>query len=322
MKRIYIPIMVLFIVASCTSSKKTQADVFASEEHTLDQQGIVPDTFVLPAIPATITQPNARSEYLSMHFWDRFDFKNRELIDRTNITEQALVDYINVLNYIPQDKVPQSIAYTLKKAEADSAVYLYFTTLFDKYLYNPNSPFRNEEFYIPVLENAIKSPMLSDANKSKYDFQLEMARKNRVGEKAADFSYTLASGHKARLHAIASEYLLMLFIDPDCETCKTAVEHLNQSQAIKNALSMNSPGRTMLSIITIYPDGNVGEWKAHLKSLPDKWINAYDAEMDITKKKRYEIKAYPTIYLLDKDKKVILKDATAEMAESFFAQPH
>ncbi|HBK95202.1 MAG TPA: DUF5106 domain-containing protein, partial [Porphyromonadaceae bacterium] len=42
----------------------------------------------------------------------------------------------------------------------------------------------------------------------------------------------------------------------------------------------------------------------------------------ITKQKLYDIKAIPTLYLLDKDKKVILKDTSIEAIESFFAKPN
>jgi hypothetical protein len=41
--------------------------------------------------------------------------------------------------------------------------------------------------------------------------------------------------------------------------------------------------------------------------------------MAITRERLYDIKAIPTIYLLDSDKKVLLKDSSIEAVESFFS---
>ncbi len=40
-----------------------------------------------------------------------------------------------------------------------------------------------------------------------------------------------------------------------------------------------------------------------------RWINGYDKELTVLERELYDLKAMPTLYLLDKDKKVLLKDA-------------
>lgn len=303
---------------ACTSSKKTQTDA-SQEEIEAKLQTIVPDTFVLPEIPGTIANADDRAKYLVMHFWDRFDFGNRELIQKPHITEQAFVDYINILTYVPAQSVDESVVYTLEKAEADSSMYFHFVSLFEKYFYDPNSPFRNEAFYIPVLRQVVKSEVLTPEMKSPYEFQLEMAGKNNVGQMANDFRYTLVSGHSSNLYSIKSEYILLMFSNPECSTCMSVTSQLNQSVAIQGALSRNSQGRTMLTIMTLYPDNNIDEWRSHLSELPPDWLHTYDNGMEITHKKLYDIKAIPTLYLLDKNKKVILKDTSVGAIESFFS---
>lgn len=76
----------------------------------------------------------------------------------------------------------------------------------DKYLYDPNSPIRNEEFYIPVLECMVTSPLLDDTGKIRPRDRLALAQKNRPGTQALDFTYTLASGKQGTLHGLSADY--------------------------------------------------------------------------------------------------------------------
>jgi thiol-disulfide isomerase/thioredoxin len=310
----------LLTTISCSSSKKTQTE--ARTDFATIPQTIVPDTFVLPVIPEGLTNPDDRAQYLAMHFWDRFNFADRELIQRPDITEQAFVDYISILQYVSREDAGKSLLYTLDKAETDTAFYRHFASLFDKYLYDPNSPFRNEEFYLPVLQQLVQSPLLPEETVSRYAFQLDMALKNRIGQKANDFLYTLASGQSFSLYDLRSEYTLLMFSNPGCPTCEAVMAQLNDSKPLNDALALNSPTRTMLTVLTLYPDNDLSEWLAHLPQMPAGWVHAYDKGMEITQRRLYDIKAIPTLYLLDKEKKVLLKDTSLEAIESFFSVIH
>jgi hypothetical protein len=87
---------------------------------------------------------------------------------------------------------------------------------------------------------------------------------------------------------------------------------------VNRALSLNNPGRTMLTILTVYPDEDLDEWLAHLPKMPANWVHGYDKGMKISREKLYDIRAIPTIFLLDKDKKVILKDVSVDAVELYF----
>lgn len=296
---------------------ESMADVVETKLDTA--QVIVPDTFVLPQLPEILTDPEDRAKYLVMHYWDRFDFSNRGLISRPEITEQAFVDYINVLGYVPSENMIESIDYTLRKAATDTIMFRHFSELFEKYLYDPNSPFRNDAFYLAVLENIADSPLLNEVEKSRYGFQLEMEMKNRVGYKANDFSYTIASGSSLRLHDLRSEFTLLMFTDPGCVTCAEVTRQLNRSSVLNRVLEMNTPTRAVFTVLAVAPDSGIEEWSEHIPEIPARWIYAYDKAGEITRGRLYDIKAFPTIYLLDKDKNVILKDVSVETVESFLS---
>ena len=101
----------------------------------------------------------------------------------------------------------------------------------------------------------------------------------------------------------------------------TLTSYLDKSSFINEALSYNTPQRTMLAILSIYPDDDITSWRKYLDIMPSRWLHAYDSGMHITNKKLYDLKAIPSIYLLDKNKRVILKDTDPEILEAFFDLP-
>ena len=278
------------------------------------------NSFPLPTVPVVITDPDEAMLYLSKHFWDQFPFADTTLIDQPDITEQGFVDYIQILNQIPHSDAEKSLLSMLDKAKETPTMYVHFASLYTQYLYDPNSPFRNEELYIPVVNNLLKSGLLSEADQSVYDFHQEMIMKNRIGTKATDFVYTLANGDKKKMHALQSSYLLLYFTNPDCPACAALTQELSNSKVLWSMFSMNNPPiHNMLTVLSIYPDSNIDQWRKALPNLPQKhWVNAFDDGTVLTNKRLYDIKAIPTLYLLNKNKEIILKDTSLEGIEEYF----
>lgn len=309
MKYIYTYLFICFILfgacknSNASNSKSSSTDSVENKHDSL--------TIKLPDIPLLYTAPDQRAEYLANHYWDNFSFKDTSYIEK-DITEQAWVDYLNILHMVPLNISQESIRSTIKKAEANKKMLNDFMRMADHYLYDPNSPMRNEELYIPVLETVIASDSLLNIEKIRPKDRLEMAYKNRVGTKALDFTYTLASGKQAKMYNLKTDYILLYFHNPGCHTCEETTLMMKNSLQINHLLS-----KKKITILTVYPDAELDDWKAHLSELSNNWINGYDQDMVIMYKKLYDLKAIPTLYLLDKNKVVILKDATFEMIEEY-----
>ena len=313
-------IFLLFAFNSCgvqkTSTTNTQS--FDELENSILVQN-ANSAFPLPEIPATIKGNRERAIYLSKYYWEAFDFKDTSLISKPAITEQAFVDYIHILNYIPFNHAKRSLKILFYLAQDSPDMYAHFASLFQKYYYDAESPFRNEELYIPALDIVLKSNILLPSDQEKYDFQREMIHKNRVGTKAADFVYTLPNGDWKRMHAFKSNYTILFFTNPDSITCCDVIDEINESEILKKVFSHNSFSRNMLTVLSIYPNNNLDMWRNSLPSMPQKnCVHAYDKGQVIINKRVYDIKAIPTIYLLDKNKRIILKDTSLEEIESFF----
>lgn len=64
----------------------------------------------------------------------------------------------------------------------------------EKYFYDPNSPFRNEDLYLPVAKGLASYGGLSPERRSAYGHTASMCSLNPVGQRAADFRFSDAEG--------------------------------------------------------------------------------------------------------------------------------
>lgn len=306
--------LLLFMISACSSSRKNQGKEEAKD--------IKSKSFQMPEIPPIYTDEQERVKYLVAHYWDKFDFTDTTLIHMPEVTEQAFVNFLQVLPYVSQAEVAKGISGMLDKAlSADSLMFACFTELYDKYLYNPNSPMLNEELYIHVLNYIVNSPRISEIDKMRPAFRLEMALKNRVGSVATDFTYTLPSGKKGKLSGINADYTILFFNNPDCDACRTIKTEVETSGLMKKLLHAKSQGKQKkLVFLSVFPDPDLEIWRRMLPEQPKEWMCTYDDGQVITKERLYDLRAIPTFYLLDENKKILLKDVPFQIIEAYLNQ--
>ncbi len=274
------------------------AENTGGESAAKDTQRTFPTVKVPEMLPA-----EDRPAYLVEHYWDRFDFRDTIYCNLPDVTEQAYANFLDLLRYVDPATSQKAIGNLMRSAEADSTMFDYFISLGDKYLYDPNSPFRNDELYIPLLETVIASPLLDEAEKIRPRSQLSMALKNRLGQQATDFTYTLFDGRQGHLYGIEADYLLLFINNPDCPACKAIREEICSSPMLSEMIEKGT-----MKVLAIYPDEDITAWLNYRHNIPSTWINAYDKQLRMRDDELYDLKAIPSLYLLDRDKRVMLKD--------------
>lgn len=262
--------------------------------------------YIRPEIPQIMTEPEERAAYYVRHYWDNYSLADTAFI-HSGTTEQLYADFLDALQYVEPDVSYNALLNMMSYMEADETAYGHFCFLSEKYLYDPNSPMRNEEYYMAVLEHMIASSKLADYDKIRPADHLKQARKNRPGMTATDFTYITPQGEETRMSLLNAEFTLLFFYDPDCTNCQEQEHILSEVPLI---LDLQKEGR--LRILAIYPDENKEEWLLQSSRMPKGWILGWNKLGDIRSKLLYDIRATPTLYLLDKQKKVLLKDASLE----------
>ena len=293
-------LLLLLSIIGCTSQGDKKKDSANTPVVTN-----TPKDFERPIVPAVINNPQEQAAYLIMHFWDKFNFSDTMYCHAPNITDQAFANFINLFQHTTPEKVHEGITKMLDSALVEVVMYNYFYKLGEHYFYDPNSPMRNDEYFIPYLEHVVSSPKVVEEDKVRPSYFLNLAYKNRPGTKALNLTYTLNSGQTGSLYGISAKYTLLMFYNPDCVECQNTRAELNNSPELTAAISSGTT-----KVLAVYPDENIEIWKEHIKDIPSTWINGYDKNLSIRNNEIYDLKAIPTLYLLDKDKKVIFKDSS------------
>ncbi len=75
-----------------------------------------------------------------------------------------------------------------------------------------------------------------------------------------------------------------------------------------------------ISIIAIYAEGEKEVWNTVSNSLPSAWINGYSPENGIEQEEIYILRRTPTLYLLNADNTVALKDSSVEQIIEYISR--
>ena len=179
---------------------------------------------------------------------------------------------------------------------ADSLAYLYWG--------NPGSPYRDENRYISFLDSLLEIDSLPEVLRMRAEYRRGIAMLNRQGTIASDFRYLLRDGSESRLHDLQSPRTLLVFYDPECPHCNDILRVLAASKTINTAIAEKE-----LVVLAIYAEGKRDVWDKTCRHMPANWLVGYDLT-GILDDEIYDLPAMPTPYLLDSDKRVILKDPT------------
>ena len=175
-------------------------------------------------------------------------------------------------------------------------------------LFHPNSVHYNETLYAEFLRSMCRKMPKDAVRLTTFNYRLGLIERNAPGTKASDFEYYLKDGSRNTLlrTAVKGDRLLLLFYDPECGHCSEVTDRMRASESLHRAI-LNGK----LTLLAVYTEGNDEIWKSTLSDLPEEWLVATDREA-VRTQSLYDLKAMPSLYLLDGKKRVVLKDASFE----------
>ncbi len=260
-------------------------------------------------------------KYYKAHFWDDVNFYDERLA-RTPFFEPKLERYFDQLVYPSADSVNKEIdwmlGYASINAEMQKFLLLHFVNRYlnQKYMWE-------DAVFVNLFEKyfANKSyPWLTEQGKKIITDRAYSLMANIMGNPASDIELPNPAGKKTSLYEVAAPYVLVAIWDPTCSHCKEVLPKLDSMYKAKwkgmglkvFAMAKETEG-TKDAWLSFIKDHKLSEWthvyysKEADKARTGSGVPSYS--------QLYDVQSFPTLYLLDKDKRIIAKKVSENQVD-------
>ena len=257
-----------------------------------------------PNIPGSMPAAT-RMEFLKQHYWDKVDFTDTALL-HSNVFADKIISYLAIYqnNRFNQKQLEtefiKAVTIALGAASVNPDIYKfmldYLVGGFDKYHFDDVITYIADNFQDPFsCEDA--------ARKSSLQKKLDNFKKLAVGKTSPDIEVPDSKGNKMRLLSLRNEFILLIFWSTQCPHCTEMMPKLKafyDKQKTKR-----------LEVMAVSLDTSKASWTCFIKTEKLNWINVSELKGYFGKAEdEYNVYATPTMYLLDRDKKIIAKPIT------------
>lgn len=267
-------------------------------------------------IPVTRQDSVDNYQYYKSHYWDGVTFMD-DCVVRTPFFPVKLQHYYREVMPQDADSIIRDADFKLLLARSSPEMYKYLLNwLTDEYI-NPKY-MGQDAVFVHLFEKYHSkglSPWLNEKQMETVTRRAYMLMSNLVGEKAANLEFADTAGKITPLYEVNADYTVVVFWDPNCGHCKQEVPRVD---SFYHAL-WKAEG---VKIYAVMAEHDVDGWKKFIKEYELKdWYHVHqtlemikqDAEAQRPSfKQLYDITQTPTLYLLDKEKRIIAKKLTLE----------
>lgn len=276
------------------------------------------DPVVLNYKPKTHNDSLQNYYYYKAHYWDGITFMDDRIIRTPFFLPKLERFYREVLGQ-ESDSIIKTADYQLLLARSSPEMYKFLLNWLTDEFMNPkymglDAVFVHlfEKYHSQGLSNWLNAKQMEAVSRRAY-----MLMSNLIGAKAADLEMLDTTGKVTNLYGVAADYTVVIFWDPTCGHCKEELPRIDsvyrknwKQHHVKIYSVLSADSKTELK----------QEWLKYIgiHKLED-WINVYQskesevAEIAAQKagyRQLYDVTLTPTLYLLDKEKRIIAKKLT------------
>ena len=244
------------------------------------------------------------------HFLDGIDFNDEGTL-RVPVFHGRVMEYMERVTFQHPDSVVKSIDYILGLSKDNEEMMRYWTVFFFQHYQNTKVMGLDKAFY-HIAENYYlkgKAPWASTETLEKLEEEMDFHRENQMGMLAPRLYLLDTLLDPLILREIQAEYTVLYFYRPSCGHCKKA------SPVLLDTYHNLQPDG--VEVLGVNVDTDIEEWKEFIDELQLDWINAADPFTRSNFRRQFNVRSTPTLYILDKEKRIIAKKLGVEQVEGF-----
>lgn len=265
-------------------------------------------------------------QFSKTHYFDNIDLMDERMV-RTPFLFQRINHFITKLTAQHPDSIIQSIDTVLSKMDRTEDTYKYYLVHFlNEYAKSKIVGF--DAVYVHLALNYYKKGKAHWTDEDQLEKIISNGEKLEpllLGKIAPNIKMQTKAGEEIELHNFKSDYTVLFFWDPDCGHCKKATPKMLEFYE-----KFHSQGVDIFGICTkLVEKDKDGKWTTEgMKECweyteengTNLWLNTIDPYHRSRYKSVYDIRTTPQIYVLDKNKEIILKKVGAEQLSEVMEQ--
>ncbi|HZV71589.1 MAG TPA: redoxin domain-containing protein [Saprospiraceae bacterium] len=247
-------------------------------------------------------------EFYKAHFFDHFDLQDPRAM-RSGVIQQKIDYYLQKLTYQVPDSQIVEMDYLLNAMLSNKEAFQYYLVYFLNEVVK-SKRMGMDAAYVHLVDTYYAKGLADWIDKDQLDkllAQTEVLRPILIGKIAPELTLYKESGEPINLHSIKADYTVLFFWDPECGHCKKSIPFI-----IDFYNEYKNKGVEVIAVCTKTGSDVSSCWSAIKERGMDIWINTCDQYMQSHYKTIYDVKTTPQIYILDKDKKIIVKKISGE----------
>lgn len=267
-------------------------------------------------IPLTRQDSINNYQFYKSHYWDGITFMD-DCVVRTPFFPAKLQRYYREVMPQEPDSIIKDADYKLLLARSSPEMYKYLLNwLTDEYI----SPkyMGQDAVFVHLFEKYHSkglTPWLNEKQSEAITRRAYMLMANLVGEKAANLELLDTTGKVAALYDVNADYTVVVFWDPNCGHCKEEVPRVDSFYRA----SWKAKNVKLYAVMTEYDkdawikfinSNHLNEWTHVYHTL--EMLKEETAAQKPSFKQLYDITQTPTLYLLDKEKRIVGKKLTPQ----------
>jgi peroxiredoxin len=249
-------------------------------------------------------------QYYKNHYWDYIALSDPRLL-KTPVFHNKVDNHFNHVVPKHPDSIIVEIDRVMQKCAGNDPVYEYLAWYFTA-TFESASIMGYDKIFVHMVDNYFRDEKHDWVSETMYANLLDRADRIKpvlIGNYAPELVLIDTSNKFRSLYELDNEYVVIFFWTTTCNECK---------KELKDLKKLYDSQKLDMEIFAVNTDTSLTKWKDFIRNKTTGWVHV-NGTRSISKDYHilYDIYKTPTIFIIDRNKKIIAKHLAAEQIIGF-----